>query len=267
MLHAVVIGIDRYRDEAIPNLSCAASDAITFGRLLERRLAPDERSVRVLVDEEATQRNIRVAIGNDLAGAISPDDVVLIYFAGHGCPERVGAGDKPSHYLMAHDTDYRAIYGTALGMDTDVPEWFGRLLEAKLVTIILDCCFSGAAGGRTIMGPLLKVAGMKMMDLTGPISLKGLELGRGRVILCAADDNQVACENIALRHGVFTHHLLAALTKARGEESVVLLTDLYKEVERAVREETGGRQEPIMTALPAKRAALPCLGEEPATVG
>ncbi len=221
--------------------------------------------MRLLIDEEATQRNIRVAIGNDLARTVGPDDVVLIYFAGHGCPERVGKGDKASHYLMAHDTDFKTIYGTALGMDTDVPEWFERLDGARLVTIILDCCFSGAAGGRTIMGPLLKQAGMRNLSSTAPISLKGRDLGRGRVILCAADDDQLACENFALKHGVFTYHLLAALTKARGEHANVLLTDLYKEVEQAVREETDGTQEPIMTAVPNKRAALPCLAEESAT--
>ena len=47
MLHAIVIGIDRYADPRIQDLVCARNDAHTFGTLLSERIAPAERRVTI----------------------------------------------------------------------------------------------------------------------------------------------------------------------------------------------------------------------------
>lgn len=258
MFHAVVVGVDQYEDERIPPLSCAANDARTVAALLEQSLAVDERRVCLLVDQAATHRNVAIAV-DDVSRAVAADDIVLIYFAGHGAPERAGSRQKRGCYLLTHDTDYAHIYATAIGMESDVPAWFQRLEAARLVVITLDCCFSGSAGGRTLMGPLLRAANGLESLLPKPVSLRGLDLGRGRVILCASDDNQVAREDKDSGHGIFTRHLLDALTRERGGASTILLTELYDEIESAVRIDTGGAQEPLITLIPNKRAALPCL--------
>lgn len=261
MLHAVVIGIDRYQDFRIDDLSCAVADARAVASLLERRLAPDERTVRLLLDEAATERAISIAVEDDLHRDVAPDDLVMIYFAGHGSPELTGRNDRRGRFLLPHDVDFDRIYSTGLGMETVIPDWLERLSSARLTALVLDCCFSGAAGGRTVMGPLLRSAGERrtLSPADAPVSLKELELGRGRVILCASDEDQVARENRRLGHGVFTRHFLAALTRPRGGERVVPLTTLYAEVEAAVRDDTDGAQEPVITLIPGIHARLPCL--------
>jgi uncharacterized caspase-like protein len=260
MLHAIVIGIDQYQDDVIPRLSFARADAEAIAAALGR-VQEDERSIRLLVDEQATRRSIMTAIGEEVHRLVEPDDIVLIYFAGHGSPERRGARDRRSRYLIPHDTDYRRIFATGIDMERDVHTWLERLPDAKLVVIVLDACFSGAAGGRSFTGPLLAESRTLRgyLDDSRPVSIRRLDLGRGRVILCAADDEQLAREDAALGHGVFTHHLLQSLARPRAGATVDV-GDLYQEVSAAVVGATGGAQEPIISLVRAFRPRLPCLG-------
>lgn len=261
MLHAVIVGIDRYRDPFIPGLSCAARDARALAKLIEDRIAPRERKVRLLLDEEATRRNIMVAIDEELHREVEDEDIVMLYFAGHGSPERRAAKDRQSRYLIPHDAEYGRIHTTGIDMEGDVAGWFRRLSDSKLVVLFLDACFSGAAGGRSFLGPILKAHPHFSNYLAdpAPLSLKKLDFGRGRVVLCAADDNQLAREDPAVGHGIFTHHLLQALTRPRDEANTVSVADLYNEVERGVRQATSDAQEPILSIFDGKHASLPCL--------
>ncbi|WP_437819076.1 hypothetical protein [Sorangium sp. So ce1078] len=93
------------------------------------------------------------------------------------------------------------------------------------------------------------------------MSLKGLDLGRGQAILSASDGDQVAMESPALGHGIFTYHLLKALTRARDGARTVHLGVLYAEVCDAVRGATNERQEPVLSTR-LRNARLPCLSGE-----
>ncbi|WP_437590682.1 caspase family protein [Sorangium sp. So ce1000] len=262
MLHAIVVGIDHYVDPFVPRLRCAAEDARALARLIEERVDRSERKVRLLLDTDATKRNIMAAIGDDLHRDIERGDIVVLYFACHGSPERRAARDRQSRYLIPHDAEYGRIHTTGIDMERDVAVWLDRLSDAELVVLFLDACFSGAAGGRTFMGPALASTPSlpQYLDDPKPISIKKLHLGRGRVVLCAADDNQLAREDAGVGHGVFTHELLQALKRPRGDRSTVGLTELYDEVEQGVRRVTAGAQEPVISILSGRRASLPCLG-------
>ena len=123
MLHAIAIGIDRYADPRIRDLACARHDAHTFGSLLSERIEPAQRRVTMLLDERATRANIMQAIGEDLVRAARPEDIAIIYFAGHGSPERAAPRDEDRPYLIAHDTQYDRIYSTGIDMIHDVSRW------------------------------------------------------------------------------------------------------------------------------------------------
>jgi len=264
MIHAVVVGIDVYQDKSIPPLSYARADARAFAGLLERRLPASERRVVLLEDERATRFGIMSEIGEELPRVVEEGDTVLLYYAGHGSPERRSARDRRSTYLIPHDTDFRRIYATGIDMDRDVPAWLERLTEAgaKLVVLFLDTCFSGAAGGRTFTGPTLqetpKLPGYLEFDDPDPVSFKNIDLGRGQAIFSAADRDQVAIESPSVGHGVFTHRLIEALKKPREGARTVHLGVLYAEVCEAVCAATGDRQEPVLSTR-LKNAKLPCL--------
>lgn len=256
MLHAVVIGIDWYADPRIRDLSCARRDAHALGSLLGERIVPAERRVTMLLDEQATRANIMRTIGEDLARAAGPEDIAIIYFAGHGSPERAAPRDEDWLYLIAHDTQYDCIYSTGIDMVRDVTHWLQRL-RTRLAVLFLDACFSGGAGGRTFGGPIHLANRERFLE--EPISITDLDLGAGRVIIAAANDDEVALESNSLGHGYFTHHLLDALRQPAVASNQISLAALYDNVAAAVYASTEARQRPVFNGRNVQ-GALPLLG-------
>jgi len=256
MLHAVVIGINSYRDPRIPNLEYARDDAEAIARLIESAIHPEDRRVTVLLDSEANAVAIRRAIGEALPRtATARDDIVLLYFAGHGSPEADAYPIGTSRYLVVHDTAYDSIFATAIDMEIELVNWFERIQEPQLITLFVDACFSGRAGGRTFEGPALKRARAPLR--LSPVRLKELELGKGRAMLSACDDDEIAEEMHDLGHGVFTHSLLKVLSNRSANRSISLAS-LYDQVRQQVRTRTAGRQNPVLNGRVAG-ARLPLL--------
>ncbi len=258
MLHAVLVGINKYKDPNINNLSFAKNDAVVFGKLLEDRIQQSDRTIRLFLDEAATKRNIMAAIGEDLPRSVAPDDIVLLYFSGHGSPEMDNSTDKTSRYLIPHDAEYSNIYATGIDMERELPRWFERITQSKLVLMFIDSCFSGRSGGRTFEGPSIKAQRSEYRDIS-PIELSQLELGEGRLMIAACDDDQVARETSELQHGVFTYYLLQTLQQPPKAEKTISLNALYEEVANQVSAYSIGRQVPVINGR-SRIARFPLLG-------
>jgi hypothetical protein len=86
-IYVVSIGIDLYRDPRISNLSYAATDARAVHERLTRTL-PKDCCATLLLDKDATLSCVRKEVGETLARLARTDDVVILFFAGHGAPER-----------------------------------------------------------------------------------------------------------------------------------------------------------------------------------
>lgn len=241
MLYSVVIGIDSYSDSRITNLACARNDAAQFARMLTERVKPSERSVQLLVDEQATRLGIVKAIGEDLPRIQSIDDFILLYFAGHGSPETSGAPDEVSRYLVPHDANYDSIFATGIDLERELRTLLERQRAARVV-LILDACFSGLAGGRTFCGASLKK--LLVPFRSAQIGLRELNLGEGRAILAACKDDQLAREDPQRKHGIFTYCLIETLTAPGG--ATVTVTALYDQLYRRVCQETRGEQLPVL---------------------
>jgi uncharacterized caspase-like protein len=74
------VGIDRYSDPTVRDLSSTGNDARAFWALFEDTF-PSTQS-ELLVDVDATQSNVRSALERVLLNA--EDDAVWVFFAGHG---------------------------------------------------------------------------------------------------------------------------------------------------------------------------------------
>ncbi|MYH56473.1 MAG: hypothetical protein F4145_00310 [Boseongicola sp. SB0675_bin_26] len=81
---AVFVGIDRYLDPAIPELSGARRDAMALWALFTDTI--EGLAARRLVDEEATHSQVSDAILGTLEDA-QADELIVIIFAGHGSPD------------------------------------------------------------------------------------------------------------------------------------------------------------------------------------
>ena len=118
---ALVVGISDYEFAGrggLRNLTWADDDARSFRRtLLRSGWRRDE--VRMLLNGEATRRNVERAVAKWLARA-GGEDLMVVYWAGHGYEASPGSDDV-----------YFALYDTDLGGPTRAGGW-------------IECCGAGA---------------------------------------------------------------------------------------------------------------------------
>ena len=144
-------------------------------------------------------------------------DMVIIFFAGHGATEKdvmSPDGDGLEKYLLPYDADTKDLYASAMPM-REISHIFHRIRSERLIFIV-DSCYSGASGGRTISSTGIRA---NISDAF----LERIVSGKGRIILTASGPNEVSAENNELKHGVFTYFLLQGL---RG------MADMDKEGEK-----------------------------------
>lgn len=201
--YAVVIGVEKYRQDGVPAVDFAARDAQTMYGYLTGAMGFDPKNVVLLTDDKATKTDLQKNLGSWLKNRATAKSRVFIYYAGHGAPNpTTGEG-----YLMPYEADPNYLEDTAFPIATlyaDVAK-----LPTKDVTIVLDACFSGqgkrslvAAGAR----PLVNVRAAK-----GP---------ENATVLAAASGAQISATNPERRHGLLTAALLEALhgaADARGD--------------------------------------------------
>jgi len=197
-------------------------------------------------ERKPTLRNLKWALGTFLARSAKKDDMVLIFFAGHGAPEVDQRGveqDGLAKYLVPSDADPDDLFSSALPMD-DIQTIFGRI-EAERVVVFLDSCYSGAAGGRTFSSKKTRASHVD------ELFLERLTRSKGRAIITAARAAEVSIELPELGHGIFTYYLLQGLRGAAdlNRDGIVSLQELYEYVEQQVTQKSravGGNQHPVM---------------------
>ena len=245
--YLVVIGIDEYADEGIENLEYASVDAQAVFDVFthpEHGNMPVDNA-RLLINGDATQKQIKSTIATWLANQVTAEDVAIVFFAGHGAPVANPGGrssDGMEKYLVPHDGEQEDLRATGISMD-EVQRWFG-FIEARRLLFLIDSCYSGVAGGRTFSQPHFKIRA----GLTGEF-LDALS-GEGRTVITACDINEVSLEAPSLKHGVFSYFLVQGL---KGDADLdgdgrVGVDELYSYLSREVLAYTrdrGRRMQPV----------------------
>lgn len=208
---SIFVGINKYQDLAISELSGASRDATALWALFTDSI-PGLNS-RLLVDAEATHTEVSTTIFQILTTATS-DDVVVITFAGHGSPD--GS-------LIMFDTNPANLTNTAISMAV-LAEAF-KSTQARAVLCILDCCFSGQAPAR-----ILETAARPRNAFV----FSGI-YGEGRILLAACATNEAAWEQPGTGHGLLTHAVIEAWT--RCPDSFVSFPEIAGEIIRLARVE------------------------------
>lgn len=238
---AVVIGIDQYRDPGISALRYATADAQAVFRFLTTNGGVKPANARLLINKDATQREIRQVLGDFLRQKALRDDEVIIYYAGHGTTEPDSSAEGGvAKYLVPWDADAQNLFSSAIPME-EIDRIFGRL-SARKILMIQDTCFSGGAGGRTFLARGLTSRSTSLTDRF----LQELTQKEGRMILTASDVNQVSQEDPALGHGIFTHFLLEALNGAADldGDGAITVREVHLYLQRKVHERSNGVQTP-----------------------
>lgn len=104
-MYALLIGVDHYLNEGIKNLRGAVADVNAMKGFLVKFMHVSEERIQTLLDKDATREGILSALTvlseNE---AISKDDPILIFYAGHGAettpPDDWDAGGSNARIQM-----------------------------------------------------------------------------------------------------------------------------------------------------------------------
>jgi hypothetical protein len=146
---ALLIGINQYPNlEARHQLHGCVNDVQVMERILIDTFGFAAPNITVLLDEAATRQGIMAAMDRLISNA-SQDDVVALYYSGHGSEVTDTHGDEPSGMdstIVTHDSG-RPWLGTHQEnrdiLDDEIGGWLARLTQVTpYVTLIFDACHS-----------------------------------------------------------------------------------------------------------------------------
>lgn len=236
---AAVIGINQYKNSEL-TLKYARNDAEAFADYMRNNMGLESDHVFEQYDSSATQRSMKKLLGTELRRKIKREDTLFIYFAGHGAPEDDLSSpdrDKIRKYILPYDTEIEDLYTTAIAMD-DIAEIFSRISSERIV-FVLDSCYSGAGGGRTLE--------RRSRAVLSDEFLNRIAKGKGRIILTSSSQNETSKESDELKHGFFTYYLIKGLKGEAdlNDDKIVDLDEISFYLNKHVPEATENAQHPV----------------------
>lgn len=231
--HALVVGIDSYNGSDYPELEFASADASAVAELLVDTYGFAQEDVCLLINADATHVTLKQRLEEWICDPrrVAQDDLVFIYFAGHGVTRDLPLGGKRG-YLVPVDGRGGERWASLIGMNE--LEDISEAIPAGHALFVLDCCF----GGLTITrGAQPVFAGLQH---------------RARQVLTAGSGDQVVLDGGGGKHSVFTAALLEALRGGADEttDGIVAFGELSDYVSQQVQTKTDGRQTPLQANFP-----------------
>ncbi len=220
---ALIIAICAYTDPVLGQLSAPAEDAAALAALLADP-ALGGFAVKTLFDETA---DVIAATIEEFLSDRHPDDLILLYFSGHGIKDEEG-----NLYFAGKNTKlvHNQLRRTTAVNSSFVNDAMRRCRSRRQV-LLLDCCYSGAFP-RDLVGK-----GGNTVDSESRFE------GKGRIVLTASDAMQLAFEDrgetaSGQARSRFTSTLVNALKTGdadRDQDGLVSVDELYQYVYEELR--------------------------------
>ncbi len=258
-LHGLVVGVNDYANSQVAaaaiaprkgfqDLRNAVKDATdlqaSFKAYLGKGRHYPEGKIETLLNREAERQQVL----EDLAamkGRVKPDDLLVVFFAGHGDlpgAKRGPAGPggsrgaviEPGPFVFCcPDYSDNNVAQTSVSAE-DLFKTLAGINCRKLV--LLDACHAGGAADANLLRRLIPN-------------------GQGPFVIAACDQSELSYEDPQLGHGLFTYAILDALgdkyrTADRNTDGVLSAEELYRYVSNRVPElmdalNPGNTQTPI----------------------
>jgi len=249
-LYYVAIGVADYADSGITRLQLPAKDADDFVAQMRRQRGALYQSVegRLLTDREATRTRVLESLAW-LSERVGPDDIGVLFLAGHGVNDPSGR-----YHFLPHDFALARPHGTSV-TDTEIVEALARLRGRAL--LFMDTCHAGGVADR------LSTASRETARFAN-----GLSAPENAVtVFASSTGRQVSLELAAWGNGAFTKILVEGLQGGArlGRDEIVTARSLTPFLADGVTRLTEGKQTPVAVipdVLPDRiLAALRALAE------
>jgi len=235
---ALVVGVGKFRDPAIPTLRFAAKDARDLAAVLTDphygRFEP--QNVTLLTDEQATRANILNALQAIFERA-QEDDLVFLYISSHGSPRQDERGLGGVGYIVTYDASLKNLWVD--GLEYQGFSEKAAIIKARRKIVFLDTCYSGQASRGGAKSLEIEAAGVDA-------STAGLFLsGEGTYVITSSKATERSWESDQLRNSYFTYYLMQALRREGDAPTVQeVFGVLDREVPVAVARDKGALQHP-----------------------
>ncbi len=251
-MYIVSIGISRYKSEKL-QLKFASKDSRELGSALSsagaKLLNTDNKQhvFNYILNTDTSskywpsKKNIQ-AVMDSITRKAKPDDVVVVFFAGHGMLYNTGR----SFYLLTSDASGFDIEGIEKQVGVSAEElnqWMSGIKANKQV-LVLDACNSGK-----VIQRVKDVMGKREVPADQQRALERLKDKTGTFILSAAASDQSAYETSLYRQGLLTYSLLTGLKLGQGLKDNKFI-DVNKwfnfaaDNVKILAKDIGGRQDP-----------------------
>ncbi len=217
---AVIVGVSSYAH--MPSLKYTDDDAYQIYAFLkspEGGALPNAQ-IRLLIDENATRQNILAGM-NDVLLKADENDVVLMYYSGHGLPGMFLPIDFDGYSNNLSHSEVLEVFKNS---------------KAKHKLCIADACHSGSLlASRSPFNQQLEEFYQEYDNTEG-----------GTALIMSSKSEEVSLETSGLRQGIFSHFLIRGLN---GEADVngndiVTVTELFDFISVGVKQYTRNAQQP-----------------------
>ncbi len=229
--YAILIASSSYPDEpGLKGLRCPENDVDALDAVLR---SPDFGGfTETFVFKNRPNHEVLEKIETVL-GEAGRNDLVLIYFSGHGKLNPAG-----QLCLATANTKLRALGSTSI-QAAEIKSYFDLSSSRKKI-FLLDCCYSGAVGKAFARGGV-------------DDQLQLMSRGQGTFIMTASTGIEVAVEKEGDEYGLFTKHLVQGIRSGEADkdgDGFVDMQELYEHVHEKVGAE--GAQKPMQWGLGVK---------------
>jgi WD40 repeat protein len=237
-LNVLAVGISAYPGGMA--LKYAHADAQALAAVLDQgtRKVFGHVEIKLLTDQAATRQNIIAGLGW-LGQKMTPGDVGIFFFAGHGTQDPFGQCHLVPVDFNPRDPGHTGIPGNTLKrVLANMP---GRLIA------MLDACHSGAVAGS---------AGRRRRGRTDDLVRDLVTDDYGVIVMCSSLGREYSLESSATQHGFFTLGILEALSgKADfNHDHLIQVHELDRYACLRVRQLSRGQQNPVTGRPPNVRS-------------
>ena len=220
-LHVFAVGVNKYKAEGFTKLDYAEQDAKDFTNVIMEMADKNmykKVDTTLILGSAATTFNLQERL-TQLSNQVEPNDVVMIFFSGHGLKE-----NKKSYFISS---DAIRPYQ---GLDMEFIRNRADEMECP-VFVFMDACHSGPGNDKTkgVIEPIIVA-------------------DKGVIGFYSCKSGQQSIEKKEYKNGVFTYVLVRGLKGAADvdEDGYISISDLENYVKKQVPSLSERKQTPVV---------------------